>query len=316
MTTPFQSHEFQAMGSQMCVYLESTPKDARRAFAVVEDYFRVCEAIFTRFDASSELSRVNREGGGQVSTIFYTVVKEALQLAESTNGYFDPTLLRNLEKAGYQQSFTPDRSIVEWSCTSIAPQSRYQSVVLDEAKRSVQLLNGVKLDLNGIVKGWTAQIVCDAIRAMGPCLIDAGGDIVAGDAPKWSRGWLVSVAAPNDGKGPTKDLFGLWLENAAIATSGIDYRRWMLNNQPKHHLIDPFTGQPTITDAQTVTVVAADATYADAWATAGCVMGSKKGLSIFEEQQIAGCFSNPNIYTPTTALQPHIIKNSWQGLIS
>ena len=305
MSLSFPTHQFRAMGSHIQVWVEATPEDAQIAFNEVERIFHEYEQMFTRFRDDSELRTINRQGGGKVTAPFFTIVQQALEWAERTDGCYDPTMLQHLKHAGYRQNFVPNQTM-DTVTTVLMQEGNYRDVVLDHATQSVQLHNGVQLDLNGIVKGWTAQVARDAIRHFGACLIDAGGDVVAGDAPRGFDGWMVSVTAPNDGTQEPLDLFGVWLRNATIATSGVDYRRWVQNGQSMHHLIDPMTGEPTKNDTQTVTVIAQDAICAEVWATAGCVLGSEAGIAIFEDQKIAGCFHDQDESTITTDLEDQI----------
>jgi thiamine biosynthesis lipoprotein len=155
--------------------------------------------------------------------------------------------------------------------------------------RSVYLPRGVRVDLGGIAKGYTAQQAVELLRPFGPCLIDAGGDLAAGDAPDGFPGWPVAVGMPWMGEGvETADLFSSWLANGTLATSGVDYRKWQREGGYAHHLIDPATGQPAATDGLTVTVLAGDAGTAEAWATATLVAGSEAGMDALLDADLAG----------------------------
>jgi thiamine biosynthesis lipoprotein len=74
------------------------------------------------------------------------------------------------------------------------------------------------------------------------------------------------------------------LTDAAIATSGVDFRRWYQNGKLQHHLIDPRTGQPAITDVQTTTIIHSMATLAEAYAKAVILLGSQAGLDWINRQ--------------------------------
>lgn len=308
MTIHYQKHRFSAMGSSIQIWLEASQDDACRAFVKAESIFQQYEKIFSRFDANSELSHINREGGGDISAIFCEVLGKALQLAENTKGYYDPTLLHNLEQAGYNQSFKKHQVIESTREQFVHAPNSYQDVLLREDIRRLRLPDQLMLDLNGIVKGWTAQVVREVIRSAGACLIDAGGDVIAGDAPTGELGWLVGIAAPSNKQQAENDLFAIYLENETLATSGIDYRKWYKNDVEMHHLIDPFTGEPAQNQTETVTVKAESAASAEAWATAGCVMGIDIGLPMFEANNIAAYFSDVDTITVTSELRPHIVS--------
>jgi hypothetical protein len=73
----------------------------------VQRLFHSFEKRLSRFDAQSELSRLNAHDGElfQVSPILLDAVEVALVAAETTAGLYDPTVLDALEKAGYDRSF-------------------------------------------------------------------------------------------------------------------------------------------------------------------------------------------------------------------
>ncbi len=72
------------------------------------------------------------------------------------------------------------------------------------------------------------------------------------------------------------------LTNAAIATSG-GYRRFVLIEGRKYsHIMDRTTGA-SAEGLSSVTIIANNATDADALATALSVMGAEKGLALIEK---------------------------------
>ena len=156
-------------------------------------------------------------------------------------------------------------------------------------RRTLFLPAGVRVDLGGIAKGYTAQQAVDLLRVSGPCLVDAGGDLVAGLAPNDYQGWPVGISSPwmaDDIE--SADMFTLSLSNEALATSGTDYRNWQRDDEMVHHLIDPTFGVPAINDGLTMTILADDAARAEAWATATMVAGSGAGMNALLEAGLAG----------------------------
>ena len=55
-----------------------------------------------------------------------------------------------------------------------------------------------------------------------------------------------------------------------------------------HHIIDPNTGNPVQTDLISASVLAPDATRAEAWATAMMVSGSGEAIQLMEEARVSG----------------------------
>jgi thiamine biosynthesis lipoprotein len=142
----------------------------------------------------------------------------------------------------------------------------------------------MQLDFGGIGKGYIAQKVIDYLKKEGitASLVDAGGDIVLGDAPPNKKGWIVGVNQPekSDDLLPEK----LLLHNMSVATSGDVYQ-----------FIDPKTGYG-VTSLRNVTVIANDGAVADWLATACSILpineAKKLALSLHAELLITESVNN------------------------
>jgi thiamine biosynthesis lipoprotein len=304
----WQSYSFRAMGSHIQLWLDTADKRAADcAFEQVEALFAVNEQALSRFRASSELSRLNEQSGQWVvvSDLMWTQINLAVEMAAMTNGRFDPTLLNALEQAGYLKSFETMIS-GRWNGRGSEFEQlfgQWRAIEFDNRNQAVHLPFGVRLDLGGISKGDTAQQALEILQETGPCLIDAGGDLVAGLAPDDFPGWPIAIGSPWSSNGIEQDdLFTIWLADGALATSGIDYRNWQREGVFMHHLIDPHTGKPAETDGLTVTILAETAAVAESWATATLVAGSRDGMAALLDQKLAGLMVTQDgrvLVTPT-----------------
>ncbi|MCA9980300.1 MAG: FAD:protein FMN transferase [Anaerolineales bacterium] len=316
-TTPAASwatHHFRAMGCHIHFWLDApgaSTAEISAALHAAEQQFHTAEQRLSRFRTTSELSRVNAQAGQwvAVSPLFWEVLVAAVQASAATDGLFDPTLQHALVAAGYDRSFeqltTPSKPTPSVAHASTLGQ--WTAIELDEARQAVRVPAGVALDFGGIAKGYTAVLASRELDKVGPNLVSAGGDLTAGNAPHGSPGWPVGIADPFS---PDKNLATLWLANASLATSGIDYRRWLTNDphgrgRSAHHIIDPRTGQPANTDLLTVTVWHRSAIVAETWATAVLVAGKKEGLGRLAVYDIAAMLITPhNHITLSWAMEP------------
>ena len=289
----WQSHQFHAMGSQIALWLDSADlPQATAAFEEVEALFAANERALSRFRPDSELMRLNARSGqwAPVSDLLWREIVLAIEMARKTNGRFDPTLLNALAQAGYDRSF--EQIVGMGNGRWLAFETllgRWFDVRLNVSHQAVYLPAGVQLDLGGIAKGDTAQQALALMQAVGPGLVDAGGDLVAGAAPTGFPGWPVALSPPwGDDVVAPENLATFWLAEGAMATSGIDYRSWVHNGAVAHHLINPRTGQPAQTDLLTATVLAPNAATAEAWATATLIAGADVGMELLLAQEMAG----------------------------
>lgn len=235
-------HAFRAMGTDIELLLDGEPGTA---FAQVEAEFERLEARLSRFRPDSELSRLNAAGSLDAGADLLAVTRAALAARERSGGRFDPTVHDALVAAGYDRSF---ELVASDAVDRAGPPPRCGGRVDVDGSR-ITLGPGVRLDLGGIAKGYAVDRAAAILAAAGDCVVNAGGDLVA-------RGghWPVGIEHT--------DLV-LELSSGAIATSGRDRRRWRRGDEERHHLIDPTSGRPALTELLRVTVVAPTAIEAE-----------------------------------------------------
>jgi thiamine biosynthesis lipoprotein len=159
-------------------------------------------------------------------------------------------------------------------------------VIHDEDLHSICLPPNLRLDFGGIAKGWAAHQTVKRLKASGPALMNAGGDIAISGPRLDNEPWLVGISNPFK---PSQDYAILRLYGGGIATSGKDRRRWMQGSLLNHHIIDPRTGQPAVTDILTATVIAPTVMEAEAAAKAVFLLGSQAGLDWLEADSALAC---------------------------
>ena len=111
-------------------------------------------------------------------------------------------------------------------------------------------------------------------RGVPSAMIEAGGDIVVGEAPPGQPGWSVYVA----GADTAMLRRARALTNVAVATSGGSEQFVEIEGVRYSHVIDPRTGLG-VTGSHLVTVIARDGALADAAATALSVLGPDRSSS-------------------------------------
>ena len=242
---------FKSMGTEIELITLAQDADAQLSDAEME--FHRLDALLTRFDPASELSRLNANAVLDAGPELREVVRLALEGRSNTGGRFDPTVHDAVAGAGYDRTFAelPDDGPAPSGGSPCGGGVRLSG-------RRIELDEGVRLDLGGIGKGYAAEHAATVLSAAGPCLVNAGGDIAL-------RGtWTIGVD-----EGLTLELTG-----GGLATSGRDRRTWRRGGKELHHLIDPATGEPAACDLLRASVVARDAIQAEIWAKALFLAGS------------------------------------------
>jgi thiamine biosynthesis lipoprotein len=244
------------------------------------------EARWSRFLPTSEVSRLNAAGGAPVvvSPDTMLLIERAVAGWRSTAGRFDPTVLPALVAAGYDQTF--DDLPADAGADAVPqPSPGCAGIEIDPIVHSVRLPRDVAFDAGGIGKGLAADLVVAQLRlagAQGVCM-NIGGDLrVEGDGPR-GDGWTIDLDHPLGAASPGR----VHLRAGAVASTWRTKRAWG-NDKSRHHLIDPVTGAPAFTGLAGVSVLTAEAWWAEVLAKAAFLAGPDAGAALIEEHGAVG----------------------------
>ena len=280
-----QSINFRAMGSEMLAIVDKPNGDPESALEQVPAWFEEWEQCLSRFRPDSELSRLNGLNNQPVavSETLWDVVDLSRFAEVLSGGLITPTVHDALLDAGYDRDIDElrlwgPRSSPASNARAVDPLS---AVLFDEGARTICLPEGVRLDLGGVAKGWSAHQAMLRLAQSGPALVDAAGDIALSGPQLHGKPWIIGVADPMH---PGEDLLRLLIAAGGIATSGKDRRRWKQGGRWKHHLINPLSGEPADTDLLTVTVLAETVMEAEIAAKTIFLLGTEDGMEWAEER--------------------------------
>jgi thiamine biosynthesis lipoprotein len=239
----------------------------------------------------SDLSRYNRADAGGWTPLppaFAQVLRCALEIAEQTNGAFDPTLGALVDLWGFgarpfsgappeADDIAAARGAAGWRHVALDGDSLFQP-------------GGLRLDLNGIAKGFAVDQVAAALDRAGArsYLVEVGGELRGTGAKPDGQPWWVELerppAAPARGGAHLQEMGDglrtlVALHGLSAATSG-DYRRFFEHGGRRYaHTLDPATAAPVAHPTVSVTVLDASCMRADAYATALTVMTPDAALA-------------------------------------
>jgi thiamine biosynthesis lipoprotein len=251
------------MEVRLLLHTDSARADtlAERVFTRIADL----EAILSDWRAESELRRLSTHEAGVwvgVSTPVRDVLTLALEVAQATEGAFDPTV--GALSALWRESVRTGAPIPDTARSRALAAVGYRFVELDTAGARVRLLRpGMRLDLGAIAKGW---ILDEALRAIAledaaGVLLEAGGDIVTRGAAPDGDGWRIAVRTPGGDS-------VLVVRDAAVSTSSAAAQRTTPRaGAPEGHVFRTSDGRGAV-DTPQITVVGTRGAVTDALATA------------------------------------------------
>ncbi|PEA53932.1 thiamine biosynthesis protein ApbE [Bacillus pseudomycoides] len=243
--------------------------------------FYSVEEVCSRFHQQSELRRLSIQSGtpAQVSPILFEAIRFAWQIADLTQGIFDPTLGHTLEKYGFNRHYLTGEELIS---TAAVP-ANYQDIILNEEKRTVLLKKSLLLDLGAVAKGLAVDLAVQELRDFEGFVIDAGGDIFTSGTNGKKEPWVIGIQHPFQKE---KTICEVQLTNQAVCTSG-SYERKSPVHLNEHHLIHPHLGTSQ-SNIVSCTVIAPFAMMADTFSTAAFLLGKKEGGTLLKNVDLEG----------------------------
>lgn len=247
--------------------------------AAAREKIEALDALLSTGSETSEVSRLNAEGGGKLSSDTLALAEESLRLYEETEGAFDISIYPVMKLWGFNRldelkeddvDIPTDEELEETLKLVDAGQ-----LTLDAENETLTYgISGMEVDFGGITKGYASDSVINMLREMGVthAMLNLGGNVqTLGTKPDGSK-WRIGIQYPDLG---SSDIVGVVsVSDKAVITSG-DYERTIPGTE-YHHIIDPATGWPVENGLRSVTIVSKDGMLADGLSTSLFVMGMEK----------------------------------------
>jgi thiamine biosynthesis lipoprotein len=288
-------YTFQAMGSDIRLLigdrlLPGAPSplaaaDRERAFV------REFGARLSRFAPDSDLSALNRDPRSVIPAplLLRAAVAAGLWAAQRSDGLVDPTLVRALERAGYDHSLAAAEPASLTDAMVRAPTRRpacphpsadWRRMSVDDRAGTITRPPGVMFDTGGTGKGLCADAVAIRLAGYARYVVDCGGDIAVGGVGAQLRPYEIAVEHPLTGE----SVGTILVDRGGIATSGLNVRIWRRDDGSySHHLLDPCTGTPVWSGLIGATAVGPSALEAETLAKMSLLLGPDGARDVLAE---------------------------------
>ena len=272
---PFRTNEGLVFGTVYKITYQHSDDlhiDIKKALAEVDN-------ALSPYNPNSIITRINQNRDTTLNAHFTHVFTLAQRVSEETDGAFDITVAPMVNAWGF--GFKHSIEISPEAIDSLKEVVGYQKIAIegDKVKKTDER---VMLDCSSIAKGYGVDIVARALDKKGVqhYMVDIGGEVVVKGKNPRMKTWRIGINKPVEDSLSINQELQTILEVSGIgmATSG-NYRKFYYKDGKRYaHTIDPRLGQPVQHNILSATVVAADCTTADAYATAFMVMGLEKSM--------------------------------------
>ena len=285
------NYSYQVMGTEMIVTVEAADTEAGKAAAdKVNDEMQRLNSLLSTWDPKSPMSQINkkaRAGWAEVDPEIYALLQESVTYAELTAGRYDITagpLVRLWGFFAREERKPPEAEKIREAQANIG----IDKVEFNDAISAIRFLAPeMEIDLGGIAKGYAVDKAIEFLEEadISAGLINLGGNIRFIGLPRGQRSWGIAIRDPRK-KAGIVGVLALEQEFAGwgIASSG-QYERFFIYEGKRYgHIIDPTIGYP-VENVLGTTIVASDATRADALSTSAFLMGEGAAEAMIKAQK-------------------------------
>ena len=249
--------------------IECDEKTLEEAFLLCEKY----DKLFSKTNPDSELYRINNSKG------FVSCDEELLQLIERglyfsklSNGAFDITISPVSDLWDFEGTTLPDRKEIAEALKNVD----YEAIEIKDNKIN---LNGKKIDLGGIAKGYIADKLKAFFEEKGVKngIINLGGNVYT-----FGKKSTLGISDPEN---PDEAILRLETENLSLATAGTYQRNIVIDGKTYHHILDTKTGFSVDSDVVSATILGKTSADCDALSTICVLLGSEKALELINNTE-------------------------------
>jgi thiamine biosynthesis lipoprotein len=271
--------------------------DPSEIAADIEEILQSIDKSLSGYNRNSLLSRFNAGEAIIPDSLFLDIYSRAYDIYELTGGCVDPASAPLFDMWGFgftsENLPSPEKVDSALSVCGLKRLRRDMGGAVSDAGTLLpaDLVGGEgktyspKLNYNAIAQGYSCDVVARYLYSIGvkDMMVDIGEIFCDGLNPS-GRPWTIGIDRPVDGNNTpgadVQEIFHVPAGPHGVVTSG-NYRKFYIRDGHKYsHSIDPRTGYPVEHNLLSATVVAPDATLADAFATYCMVVGLETSVEL------------------------------------
>ena len=265
------------------VYIEAYGSDAEKAGKKAMKKMATIDQRANFYSVDSEITLLNGSAGKKpvpLSEDTFELLERALEIAELTNGAFEPTIGPLVQR--WQRAKTDEELPSSVEIENLLQLIDYKKVVLDSDHLTAYLPEAdMSIDLGAIAKGFAVEKGMKILMKAGidSAMVRSGGNVYTiGEKPDGTS-WRVGIRNPLQ---LDEKIGYVEPQNQVVDTSGNYEQSFKINGKEYGHIINPRTGYPAEGTASS-TIIANSPSLADALSTAVFILGPEKGIALIEE---------------------------------
>lgn len=249
------------------------------------------------YNRNSLLSRFNEGEPIRPDSLFVDIYKRSVLIFDQTDGAVDVAAgpLYNIWGFGFKNGELPSDELVRMTLAGCGMRRMIRDMsaaIVDGCLSPYDMLTDPAdalpaLNYNAVAQGYSCDVIARYLYSLGvrDMMVNIGEIFCDGLNPS-GMPWTIGIDRPVDGNNELgaeiQGIFHVPSGPHGVVTSG-NYRKFYIKDGKKYaHTVDPRSGYPVSHNLLSATVVAPDATQADAYATYCMVIGLDASIEFIE----------------------------------
>lgn len=271
------------------------PKEIEQQIAAE---FERIDLTISNYRDDSEIEKFNAnqtDAPQSVDPEMVKLVEKARSVYQASNGCYDLTIKPLFDLWGFKKDVFSPPSEEDLSLAMSTVGMNYLETV--DGTHLRKKFPKLRFDISSIGQGYTVSRMAAILEnhKIESYLVEIGGELKIKGKKSDGEPWKIALEKPlpNERKLHKIVSFDSGKPYALMASG--TYRHYFDSKGKRYsHIIDARSGNPIEHNTVSVAVLNPDPTIADAWSTALLCLGSKEGLKVADQNQIAALFIDDN----------------------
>ena len=263
----------------------------------VDALLRAVDYSLSGYNKNSLLSKFNQGETIMPDSLFLDIYSRSYKIFEQTNGAVDVAAapLYDIWGFGFKNGELPSDDLIGMTLANCGMKHMVRDMSAavkggclspcDMLENSLDAMPA--LNYNAVAQGYSCDVVARYLYSLGvkDMMVNIGEIFCDGVNPS-GMPWTIGIDRPVDGNNELgaeiQGVFQVPAGPRGVVTSG-NYRKFYVRDGKKYaHTVDPRSGYPVTHNLLSATVIAPDATLADAYATYCMVIGLEESIAFIE----------------------------------
>lgn len=268
--------------------------DASTVKKAVDDELARMDKVLSNYRDDSVIEQFNAQqttDSIEVDAELVALVEDARKIHRASNGCYDLTIKPLFDLWGFKKDVFSPPSDADLAQTMAV--IGLDNLVTVDATHLRKQIPSLRIDVSSIGQGYAVTRIVEILEQFGIeiYMAEIGGELKINGKKLDGEAWRIALEKPLPDERKMYKIASFDTGKPMSLMASGTYRHFFDSNGKRYsHIIDARSGKPVEHNTVSAIILMEDATLADAWSTAFSCLGSKEGVKVANENQLAVLF--------------------------